>query len=84
VIPVGRGDQRLCIYWLSQQRRGLHHFGELQRLPDVSGSKGFFVLWFSGGRGWLPAGMGSQKIGTVTDDIARFTRPYRFKPKKDP
>ena len=40
----------------------------------------FVLLWFSADRGWMPAGVASQKTGPVAGDIARFARPYTFGP----
>ena len=42
------------------------------------------MLWFSAGRGWIPAGVASQKNGPVAGDIARFAPPYTFTARKDP
>ena len=44
----------------------------------------FVLLWFSAGRGWMPAGVASQKTDPVAGDIARFAPPYTVTNRKDP
>jgi hypothetical protein len=55
--------------------------------PAAAGRVRFqrFVLFrFSEGRGWIPAGVASQKTGPVAGDIARFARQHTKVAQKEP
>ena len=55
--------------------------------PAAAGRVRFqrFVLFrFSAGRGWIPAGVASQKTGPVAGDIARFARQHTKVARKEP
>jgi len=56
----------------------------VQRPPDMSGCQRFVLLWFSEGRGWMPAGVASRKTGPVASDIARFARQHTKVAQKEP
>ena len=70
--PLGSGYQQPA--WTPRR---------VQRRPRHPAPRVCLIVVLSD-RGWIPAGVASQKTGPVASDIARLAPPYTFGARKDP